>query len=179
MPLQAKLERVNFISFSRASASAVPQLQNKTFPLPFRDPISTLNPEVLLAHAIRKLNYQQSPLSPTVPTMPLSRGATAGIAVGSVLGFLLILSILGFYIFSRLRKGRSQASYAPPTLQSPITAQKPYLPQSPSPFPIYDQPSSYAQPEHGVELVNYGSMQVKGIRNIEDMEPIGGAQGRV
>tara|TARA_R110002003_G_scaffold104_26_gene8415 strand:+ start:7475 stop:7987 length:513 start_codon:yes stop_codon:yes gene_type:complete len=170
MPLQAKLERVNFISFSRASASAVPQLQNKTFPLPFRDPISTLNPEVLLAHAIRKLNYQQSPLSPTVPTMPLSRGAIAGIAVGSVLGFLLILSIIGFYIFSRLRKGRSQASYPPPELPgSPLSGPvELYLP----PHSIDGQPGAY-------ELVNYGSMQVKGIRNIEDMEPIGGAQGRV
>jgi predicted lipid-binding transport protein (Tim44 family) len=109
--------------------------------------------------------------------MPLSRGAIAGIAVGSVLGFLLILSIVGFYIFSRLRKGRSQASYPTPELQdSPLAG--PVGLYSP-PLPIDDQASEFAVPEHGVELVNYGSMQVKGIRNIEDMEPIGGAQGRV
>jgi predicted lipid-binding transport protein (Tim44 family) len=109
--------------------------------------------------------------------MPLSRGAIAGIAVGSVLGFLLILSIIGFYIFSRLRKGRSQASYPTPELQdSPLSGPvELYLP----PCSFDGQPGAYAQPEHGVELVNYGSMQVKGIRNIEDMEPIGGAQGRV
>jgi hypothetical protein len=170
MPLQAKLERVNLISFSRAPASE--------HNISTSDPITTFNPEVLLARAIRNLNHQQSPLFPAIPTMPLSRGAIAGIAVGSVLGFLLILSIIGFYIFSRLRKGRSQASYAPPTLQSPFSGPKPFLPQSPSPFPIHELPSSYAQPEHGIELVNYGSMQVKGIRNIEEMEPMGGAQGR-
>jgi predicted lipid-binding transport protein (Tim44 family) len=109
--------------------------------------------------------------------MPLSRGAIAGIAVGSVLGFLLILSIIGFYIFSRLRKGRSQASYPAPELQdSPLSG--PVELYSP-PLPLDDQASEFAEPEHGVELVNYGSMQVKGIRNIEDMEPIGGAQGRI
>ncbi|KAH7081502.1 hypothetical protein BKA63DRAFT_210246 [Paraphoma chrysanthemicola] len=124
-------------------------------------------------------------------TMALSSGAIAGIAVGSVLGVAIIIGTCVFCLLWRKKRIEHELSQPSHVISSPLPiAFQPgsYELSQPSPFlsrpsPIHPRqsrpsPSSprpplasckQSQPE---ELGNYGSMQVKGIRNIGHIEPV-------
>ncbi|KAF2028296.1 hypothetical protein EK21DRAFT_90844 [Setomelanomma holmii] len=106
--------------------------------------------------------------------MALSAGAIAGIVIGSIVGLILLLAPV-FLILARRKRAQRIGQAGPPT-DYPLVPRLDFHP-SPEEFSVPPigsaYPVSYHQQQpspYGGELVNHGSMQVKGVRNIEERD---------
>ncbi|KAH7091295.1 hypothetical protein FB567DRAFT_546036 [Paraphoma chrysanthemicola] len=121
--------------------------------------------------------------------MALSKGAIAGIAVGSFFSFVIIIGICVFCVLKRKKRTAyelSQPSHfiarPPPNALPPPIARPQPIQYQPGSFQLSEQSyfgpglppivSPAAAAPRPIEPVNQGSMQVMGIWNAEPLEPI-------